>query len=260
MFRRGRSGDWQTGGGAFSAAANPQFCLCWSGRRGLVRTTRTCVSSEGKALGFETNVYHHPARQRESDWQPSQAILSDWLISLPKPVGVLACNDAWGRQVLESCRLAGLSVPDQVAVLGVDNDAVFCEMADPPLSSVALESEAAGYEAAELLDGLIRGSVRKSRRVFVRAMGIITRQSTDLVAVSDADVAAALRYIHHEYGNSLSVADVAEAVAMSRRGLETWFSQGSRSDNSRRDSVGSHRTSQADVARDRAFRCASRPS
>ena len=124
---------------------------------------------------------------------------------------------------MESCRLAGLSVPEQVAVLGVDNDAVFCEMADPPLSSVALDSEAAGYEAAELLDGLIRGRVRKSRRVFVRAMGIITRQSTDLVAVSDTDVAAALRYIHREYGNSLSVADVAEAVAMSRRGLETRF-------------------------------------
>ena len=101
---------------------------------------------------------------------------------------------------MESCRLAGLSVPEQVAVLGVDNDAVFCEMADPPLSSVALDSETAGYEAAELLDGLIRGRVRKSRRVFVRAMGIITRQSTDLVAVSDADVAAALRYIHCEYG------------------------------------------------------------
>ena len=143
--------------------------VSWSERR------ERAFRAQVEALGFDTNVYHHPARQRESDWQPSQAILSDWLISLPKPVGVLACNDAWGRQVLESCRLAGLSVPDQVAVLGVDNDAVFCEMADPPLSSVALESEAAGYEAAELLDGLIRGSVRKSRRVFVRAMGIITR-------------------------------------------------------------------------------------
>jgi LacI family transcriptional regulator len=191
--------------------------VSWSERR--ERAFRAHV----KASGFATNVYRHPAQQRESNWQPSQAILIDWLISLRKPVGVLACNDAWGRQVLESCRLAGLRVPDQVAVLGVDNDAVFCEMADPPLSSVALDSEAAGYEAAELLDGIIRGRVRTSRRVFVQAMGVITRQSTDLVAVNDCDVAAALRFIYREYGNSLSVADVADAVAMSRRGLEKRF-------------------------------------
>ena len=191
--------------------------VSWSERR------ERAFRAQVKALGFDTNVYHHPARQRVSDWQPSHAIFIDWLIGLPKPVGVLACNDARGRQLLESCRLAGLPVPEQVAVLGVDNDAVFCEMADPPLSSVALDSETAGYEAAELLDGLIRGRVRKSRRVFVRAMGIITRQSTDLVAVSDDDVAAALRFIHRKYGDSLSVDDVAEAVAMSRRGLETRF-------------------------------------
>ena len=191
--------------------------VTWSERR--ERAFRAQVN----AMGFDTKVYRHPAQQRDSDWQPSQAILIDWLISLPKPVGVLACNDAWGRQVLESCRLAGLRVPDQVAVLGVDNDAVFCEMADPPLSSVALDSEGAGYEAAELLDGIIRGRVRKSRRVFVKAMGIVTRGSTEVITVDDRDVEAALEFIHREPAQNVSVADVAKAVAMSRRALERRF-------------------------------------
>jgi LacI family transcriptional regulator len=174
-------------------------------------------------MGFDTKVYRHPAQQRESNWQSSQAIFIDWLISSPKPLGVLACNDAWGRQVLESCRLAGLRVPDQVAVLGVDNDAVFCEMAAPPLSSVALDSEGAGYEAAELLDGIIRGRIRKSRRVFVKAMGIVTRGSTEVITVDDRDVEAALEFIHREPAQNVSVADVAKAVAMSRRALERRF-------------------------------------
>jgi LacI family transcriptional regulator len=189
----------------------------WSDRR--ERAFRAQVS----ARGFDTKVYRHPAQQRDSDWHPSQAILVEWLIGLPKPVGILACNDEKGRQVLESCRLAGLRVPDQVAILGVDNDAVFCELADPPLSSVALDSEAAGYEAAELLDGLMQGTIRKPRRIFVSALTVVARRSTQITAVDDVLVAAAMEFIRQEPARVVSVSDVVKSVGSSRRSLEKHF-------------------------------------
>ncbi|MGH7867600.1 MAG: XylR family transcriptional regulator, partial [Candidatus Dormibacteraceae bacterium] len=88
-------------------------------------------------------------------WEHEQPLLSQWLKSLPKPVGIMACNDVCGREVLQACASAGLHVPDDVAVIGVDNDELMCELSSPSLSSVALNLEGAGYEAARLLDGLM---------------------------------------------------------------------------------------------------------
>jgi LacI family transcriptional regulator len=110
-----------------------------------------------------------------------------------------------------------------VAVVGVDNDEVFCELADPPLSSVAVNAEAAGYRAAALLDGMMRGRVRKPQRIVVEALGVVTRRSTEIVAVEDADVAAALRFIHRAQGRDISVESVVQEVAVSRRNLEKRF-------------------------------------
>jgi LacI family transcriptional regulator len=136
---------------------------------------------------------------------------------------LFACNDDRGRQVLEACRCGGLRVPEEVAVLGVDNDEVFCELSDPPLSSIALNAESAGYRAAELLDGMIHGRIKEPRRVTVEAIRVATRRSTEVVAVADNDVAEALQFIRREKGRGLSVADVAAEVAVSRRHLERRF-------------------------------------
>jgi LacI family transcriptional regulator len=119
--------------------------------------------------------------------------------------------------------MVGLHVPEDIAVLGVDNDDVFCELADPPLSSVALNAETAGYRAAELLDGMMKGKIRRPRRNMVEAVGVVTRRSTEVVAVKDSDVATALQFIRREQGRGISVDRVAEEVAMSRRSLEKRF-------------------------------------
>jgi LacI family transcriptional regulator len=173
--------------------------------------------------GFEPHVYHQPARGRDRVWEREQGILADWIRALPTPVGLFACNDDRGRQVLEACRLAELHVPEDVAVIGVDNDEVFCDLADPPLSSVALNAETAGYRAAELLDGMMSGRIRKPRKVTVEAIGVVTRRSTEVVAVKDYDVAAALQFIRREHGRGISVDMVANEVAVSRRNLEKRF-------------------------------------
>jgi LacI family transcriptional regulator len=172
---------------------------------------------------IEPHVYRQPRHAAERVWEKEQAVLADWLSRLPTPLGLFACNDDRGRQVLEACQLSGLAVPEDVAVIGVDNDAVFCDLADPPLSSVALNAETAGYRAAELLAGMMAGRPCTAQKILVEALHVVTRQSTDLIAVGDNDVAAALQFIRREQGRSLSVEDVANAVAVSRRYLERRF-------------------------------------
>ena len=173
--------------------------------------------------GFKAHVFTQSDKPRDRVWEREQPILADWIKSLPMPIGLLACNDDRGRQVLDACRLANLHVPEDVAVLGTDNDEVFCDLADPPLSSVALNAETAGYRAAELLDGMMSGRIRKRERILVEAVGVVSRRSTEVVAVSDPDVVGALQYIRRELGCGISVLDVANEVAVSRRSLEKRF-------------------------------------
>jgi LacI family transcriptional regulator len=189
----------------------------WSGRR--ERTFRSYLAGRG----FEPHVYSSPKHRKDWVWEREQAYLAQWMSRLPTPIGVFACDDDRGREVLEACKLAGLNVPEDVAVVGVDNDEVFCELADPPLSSVALNAETAGYRAAALLESMMQGRERKRRKIVVEALGVVTRRSTDIVAVDDEDISKALQFIRQQRGCGISVDRVAEEVAMSRRSLEKRF-------------------------------------
>jgi len=156
-------------------------------------------------------------------FEREQNRLIEWLKLLPKPVGLMAGNDVCGRHVIEACRIAGLPVPDEVAVIGVDNDELICDLTDPPMSSIALNTEKAGYEAAELLDRLIDGEKAADRDIVVRATHIATRQSTDILAAEDETIAEAIRFIRHHSKEAIQVSDVVHYVAMSRRNLEQHF-------------------------------------
>jgi len=156
-------------------------------------------------------------------WEHEQPVLADWIKGLPKPVGLMACNDICGREVLQACASTGLHVPDDVAVVGVDNDELMCELSNPTLSSVALDLEKAGYEAARLLDGLMSGRFDNNHIVQVEPAYVVTRQSSDLIAQDDPCVAAALRFIKDHAGQAIAVSDVGEEVGVSRRTLERRF-------------------------------------
>jgi LacI family transcriptional regulator, galactose operon repressor len=156
-------------------------------------------------------------------WQHEQPILVKWLQSLTKPVGLMACNDACGREVLQACATAGLRVPDEVAVIGVDNDEMMCELSTPPLSSVALDVETAGYNAAHLLDELMNGRRAGGQIVWVLPTHVAVRRSSDVIAQEDSVVAKALRFIRDHGRRNLSVGNVAEDVGVSRRTLERRF-------------------------------------
>ena len=176
-----------------------------------------------QAAGFTPHVYPLLRRKRDQAWEREQKHLIQWLQNLPKPVGLMACNDDRGRQVIEACRAGGLSVPEQIAVIGVDNDELLCEVSDPPLSSVALNAEQGGYRAAALLDEMMRGRKRKPQRLLVEPLHVVTRRSTDIIALDDVEVAQALRFIHHHATGAISIHDVVKCVQLSRRSIEMRF-------------------------------------
>lgn len=148
---------------------------------------------------------------------------SRWLESLPKPLAVFACNDARGQQVLDACCLGGLVVPEEVAVLGVDDDELLCEMAVPPLSSVIPNARRTGYEAARLLDSMMAGEKVPPEETLIEPLGITLRQSTDVLAVDDVHVAMALRFIREHHVEPITPREVSRAVPVPRRTLEKRF-------------------------------------
>ena len=158
-------------------------------------------------------------------WESERPRIERWLQSLPKPVGVMACNDACGREVLQACATAGLHVPDQVAVVGVDNDELFCELSDPPLSSVALNLEQAGYEAALLLDAMMLRQPKPQETIFVNPVRVVARRSSEIIAHDDPLVVAALRFIKDHAGQPIGVPDVVSELRVCRRTMERRFSR-----------------------------------
>jgi len=157
------------------------------------------------------------------DWDRLQRGLADWLSGLPKPLGVMACDDARARHVLEACRRLGLRVPDDVALIGVDNNEMLCELSPTPLSSVEQGLRRMGFEAAALLDRLMAGRKPSRLRYVIDPESVVTRRSTDVLAVDDPDVAAALRFVRDRACDDIGVPDVAEAIHVSRSTLERRF-------------------------------------
>jgi len=188
----------------------------WSEER-AVAFARTCT-----AAGRDCQVFtgrHATARR----WQDVQRELAAWIARLPMPVGLMACNDVRARHVLEACRGLGLRVPHDVAVIGVDNDEMICELTDPPLSSVDQAARRIGYEAAALLDRLMLGASVPEQRVVVPPIGVIARSSTDTLATDDAEVVQTLQALRGDPWRRPQVAALAEAVGVSRSTLEHRF-------------------------------------
>jgi LacI family transcriptional regulator len=173
--------------------------------------------------GYKTHNYLSSEDVREQDWENEQQHVCRWVKDLPKPVGIFACNDDRGQHILEVCKLINLKVPEDVAVVGVDNDPMICEIGDPPLTSIALNVESAGFEAAKLLDHLIDKKKTIGNQIMVSPSHIVQRQSSDILAVDDTEVARAIQYIKNNARNKILVEDVVETTNISRRTLEKRF-------------------------------------
>jgi LacI family transcriptional regulator len=189
----------------------------WSTRR------QRSFAARLRQAGHTVHAYVTAESTDIDEWFVEIDKITSWLKSMPKPLGVMACNDERGVQIIEACRMAGLRVPDDVAVLGVDNNPAVCNFSNPRLSSIALNVEDAGYTAAETLNGWMAGGKRSHVAVMIRPVRVVTRESTDVVATVDKDVSSAVRFIRDHASRAIQVSEVVDHVGTSRRRLETRF-------------------------------------
>jgi LacI family transcriptional regulator len=185
-------------------------------RDGFVNT----LADAGSHCQIYESQWHGLSARPVNDHQQS---LESWLESLRKPVGVMACNDMLGIEVLDGCRSVGLKVPVDVAVIGVDDDTLLCGLCDPSLSSVIPNSEHVGYEAAALLELLMAGGRAEFTERLIPPLGVATRLSTDVLALEDTAFAFAIRFIREHACHGITVDDVLKSVPLSRMSLERRF-------------------------------------
>jgi len=199
------------------------FAYCGIPRCLWSKTREEAFSRYISLQNYPCDVYSHPRAKSDRQWEREQTRLADWLRQLPKPAGLMAANDDRGRKVLQACSMAGILIPEEVAVVGVDNDELVCELSDPPLSSVSLDLEKTGYEAAALLDGLMSERIDGYHQLPVSPLEVVARRSTEVVAQEDRDVAIALAFIRDNTRRPIGVADVVKSTGLSRRTLERRF-------------------------------------
>jgi LacI family transcriptional regulator len=189
----------------------------WSALRGRAFQERLARA------GYPCAVYGPLSSRERRDWTLDQKRLTRWLLGLPKPAALLAAHDARARQVLETCQQAGLSVPGEVALLGVDNDELICENTSPTLSSVQPDFEAGGYEAAHLLEQLMRRAACEPQYRFYGVKGVVVRESSRFAHAVDRRYLRGLEFIRLNACASVSVPEVARHMGVSRRQAEVLF-------------------------------------
>jgi LacI family transcriptional regulator len=185
-----------------------------------------CALFEGlvKAKGFACHTYKHPATPFRS-WDAEQRNVAKWLQSLPAPIAVMTCHDDRGQQVIDACLRAGLAVPDEVAILGVDNDPFLCNLSTPQLSSIDVYPERIGYEAAALLHRLMKGGPAPHKPLLFDPRGLVVRRSTDVTAVSDPQVAQVSRLIRDNAAKPVSIEQLLADIPVSRSALFRRFKE-----------------------------------
>jgi LacI family transcriptional regulator len=177
-----------------------------------------------KEAGFGCEVFEFdaPGPGGLTETQAS-ARMQKWIRSLNKPTGLMACYDVMGLRVLEACRALSIAVPQEVAVVGVDNDQLLCELASPPLSSVSHSLEQIGYRASEMLTAMMSGESIASKREMIPPSRIVVRQSSDLIAVDDPVVAQALSLMQKNAADGINVEQILQLLPVSQASLSRRF-------------------------------------
>jgi LacI family transcriptional regulator len=189
-----------------------------------VKTHRTVFSEMVMARGGDfTSLAVKPMAGAEPDWRLDLASLGEWIRGLPKPVAVLCWNASSAREIVFACHETGLLVPEEVAVLSQANDEALCETSLVPISGLAVSGEGIGHEAASVLERIMAGRKAAKTPTLIAPLGIVTRQSTDTLAVGDPAVVKALSFLRQHVTQTVRVDDMAHYAGVSRRVLERRF-------------------------------------
>lgn len=191
--------------------------VCWSDER--------CEGFRNRLEEVEKSYFfsEYDGQNIDNLWYYESSGLKQWLLSLPKPVAIMACDDNQANILLEACNSCGLKLPDEVAVIGVDNDEILCNLSNPTLSSIDVDISKGGYEAAEMAMKMLADKDYKGKDIVLEPLGIVNRLSTSVFATKDKLVLKALLFIHQNIEHKINVDDVLEVVPMSRRLLEMRF-------------------------------------
>lgn len=172
------------------------------------------------AAGFPCYIFEVPSGRHSATWEEEQELIAAWVSRLPKPIGVMASNDDLGQRVLDACRRVNALVPEEVAVVGVDNDEILCLISSPPLSSVDINAQQVGYEAAALLERMMAGALVPMEPLLLAPRGVVARESTDVLTTEDRELAGAIRFIREHACEGLCVKELLRVSGISRRSLE----------------------------------------
>jgi LacI family transcriptional regulator len=206
--------------------------LAFCGYRGIPFSDRReaafCERLEKQGLKvrvFSSRLLRYPPHIQavEQSGLAAEKAIAGWLRKQPCPLGLFACNDVRAQQVLNACREHGVKVPEEVAVMGVDDDDVLCNLCEPPLTSVAPDTERLGFEAARRLDQMMQGKKPEIELVQIPPLRVVERASTDVVAIGDAITVQAVRFIRDHVDDGISVKDVLANAGRSRTDLEQRF-------------------------------------
>ena len=199
------------------------LAFCGDGSFNWSRWRRDAFVAEAKKAGVDTRFFDIDDDSSGMTWPHARRRLMRWLVELPEPCGLMAAYDSLARRLIDLCAQASRRVPESIAILGVDDDPLLCQLATPPLSSIVPDSEGAGYAAAEQLDAIMSGKKMKRLDTLLPPLGIATRQSTDTFAVEDKDVSVSAHYILAHACEGIQVDDVVKQTQLTRRALETRF-------------------------------------
>ena len=206
------------------------FAYC--GFAGLIYSEqrRHCFAAVVAQAGYPCQDYVPRGRgPNGSHWEREQhgliyeQSLARWVDRLPKPVGIMACSDLRAQQLLNACQKCRAIVPEKVAVVGVDNDPLLCELSDPPLSSIDQDAPRVGYEAAALLDRLMQGQSPPPEPLLIPPRSIVSRRSTDTLAIEDPEVARAVHFVRQHACSGITMEDVVRHVSLTRVTLKRRF-------------------------------------
>ena len=191
--------------------------VCWSDER--------CEGfrKEVEENGFGRTFFEYILQDIDHFWFYEAQSLSEWLKSLPKPIGIMTCDDNQGNLLIEACRLAGIHIPSEVSIIGVDNDELICNLGTTTLSSIAVNIEEGGYQTAQMIEKMVQDPCFVPKDIVLKPIKIVERLSTAAFATDDKEIQKAVMFIHHNRHKKISVKDVVASVALSRRLLEVRF-------------------------------------
>lgn len=192
---------------------------------------RKVVWSRERADGYQREVerlhgnyfYFEAENLSASQWNQDYVELERWLISLPKPVALFACDDSFALQISEICKINNILIPNDIALLGVDNDELICNLSDPPISSIVLDVEKGGYEVGRLIHELMISEKKKPANIVINPIRVEQRQSTEKYNISNKYILKVVKYIEENFTSDINIESLTQLVPLSRRNLEVKF-------------------------------------